>query len=66
MQSVENTSVVLGKYLTPQLYINYSIGLLVPINIFRVRYSLNKQWSLQAENSSLSTGLDLLYSIERK
>ena len=61
----QNTSLVLGKYLTPRLYINYSIGLLEPINTFRVRYTLSKRWVIQGQTSQYGRGADLFYSIER-
>jgi translocation and assembly module TamB len=65
-QVVENTALVLGKYFTPRLYVNYSIGLLQPINTFRARYSLTKHWVIQAQtNNSNGNGIDLFYSFER-
>ncbi len=63
---VSNTSVVLGKYLTPRLYISYSIGILQPINTFRARYQLSRRWVVQAETNTNGNGADLFYSIERK
>ena len=62
---IENTSLVLGKYLTPRLYINYSIGILQPINTFRIRYSLSRRWVVQGSNNVFGTGADVFYSIER-
>ena len=61
----ENTSLILGKALAPNLYINYSVGLLRPINILTIKLLLNSQWSLQSESSSIGNGLDLFYSIEK-
>ena len=61
----ENTSLILGKALSPNLYVNYSIGLLRPINILTVKLMLNSSWSIQSETSSLGNGLDLFYSIEK-
>jgi translocation and assembly module TamB len=58
------TAFVLGKYLTPKIYISYSMGILEPVNIFRLRYLLGRYWSIQSENSSLGNGADLLFSIE--
>jgi len=39
----QNTSLVLGKYLSPKLYVQYSIGLIEPINTIRLNYSLSKK-----------------------
>ena len=59
-----NTAFALGRFLTPKLYINYSIGLLEPINIFRAKYYMGKYWSIQSESSPLGNGADLFYTIE--
>jgi translocation and assembly module TamB len=60
----ENTSLVLGKMLSPKLFIRYSIGLILPINTLSASYSFDKNWSLQTESNSLGNGVDLLYSWE--
>ena len=60
----QDTSLVIGTYLSPRLYINYGIGLLEPVNTFRLRYKLNKHWQFQSE-SGLHSGADILYTIER-
>lgn len=60
----QNTSFVLGKYLTPKLYASYSVGLIVPINIFTLRYFLSKHWLLQTDASSIDNGSDIFYTIQ--
>ncbi|MCK4870333.1 MAG: translocation/assembly module TamB domain-containing protein [Gammaproteobacteria bacterium] len=60
------TSFVLGRYLSPSLYVSYSVGIVNAVNIFRVRYRLSKRWFLQTEASSEGTGVDVLYTIDRK
>jgi len=60
-----NTAFALGRYLTPKIYVGYSIGFLDPVNTFRVRYHMGRYWSIQTESSSLGSGADLLYTIER-
>jgi len=63
--SQTQTSLVLGKALTPRLRVRYSIGLLDPINIFTLRFQLTNHLLLQAETSSVGqSGGDLLYQIE--
>ncbi|MCL5261385.1 MAG: translocation/assembly module TamB domain-containing protein [Gammaproteobacteria bacterium] len=59
------TSFVLGRFLTPKIYLSYSMGLLDPVNIFRVKYLFSRHLSIQSETSSLGNGADLLFSIER-
>lgn len=60
-----NTSLVLGKALSPRLYINYSIGLLEPVNILQINYLLTKYFSLQSANSTTANSMDLLFKIEK-
>ncbi|MFL6192737.1 MAG: translocation/assembly module TamB domain-containing protein, partial [Thermoanaerobaculia bacterium] len=62
--SLDQASLVVGKYLSPRLYVTYGIGLFEPINTFRVRYLLSDKWTLQAE-SGAETGADALYTVER-
>lgn len=60
----QDAALVLGRQLSPRLYVNYSIGLFEQVNIFRIRYKLSARWALQAESGPYS-GADLLYTIER-
>ncbi|HET9225269.1 MAG TPA: translocation/assembly module TamB domain-containing protein, partial [Thermoanaerobaculia bacterium] len=62
--SLDQASLVVGKYLSPKLYVAYGIGLFEPINTFRVRYLLSDKWTLQAESGE-GTSADALYTIER-
>ncbi|MBL4647468.1 MAG: translocation/assembly module TamB domain-containing protein [Gammaproteobacteria bacterium] len=59
-----NTSVVLGKMLSPKLFIGYSIGLIEPINTIHVRYKISKNWQLRSKSNSLGNGIDLFYTFE--
>ncbi|HWM89135.1 MAG TPA: translocation/assembly module TamB domain-containing protein [Thermoanaerobaculia bacterium] len=62
--SLEQASLVVGKYLSPRLYVTYGIGLFEPINTFRIRYLLSDKWTLQAESGE-GTSADALYVVER-
>ena len=62
--NLEQTALSVGKYLSPRLYVNYSVGLLQPINTLRVRYQMSRRWAVQTE-SGIESGADLLYSLER-
>jgi translocation and assembly module TamB len=55
---------VLGKYLSPNLYVSYGIGLYEAINTVRVRYQLNKNLSVRSE-SGVAQSIDLFWSAER-
>ncbi len=66
-QTIQHTALVLGKYLSPKLYIGYSFDVLDHTNSVQLRYWLNTNWSIQTESRGPdSSGVDLLYSIERK
>lgn len=63
--SGEDTSFYIGKYLTPDLYIKYGVGLGDTVNTFLVRYRLATRWLLESTTSSEASGGDLIYSFER-
>lgn len=60
---IEESALVLGKYLSPRLYISYGVGLFENINVFRIRYNLTKHLTLETETGTQS-GADLHYTIE--
>jgi len=57
------TSLHIGKYINPQLYLNYSIGISNAVNIFQLRYKINSKWILESESGE-DTSTDLLYTYE--
>lgn len=57
-------SLMVGRYLSPKLFVAYSVGLFEQINLLRLRYQLNSRWTVQTETGTHS-GADLLYTIER-
>jgi len=62
----QNTSVIIGKNLSPRLSVSYSLGLLDPISILQINYLLTRHFSLQSTNSNFSNGIDLLYKVETR
>lgn len=67
VESSENgdqASLVVGRYLSPRLYVSYGVGLIESINTFALRYQLSSKWQLQAESGE-AQGADLVYTIER-
>lgn len=54
----------LGKYLTPDLYVGYGVGLLDNANIFIMRYRLTRNLAFESNTSAAGTGADITYSIE--
>ena len=57
-------SLVMGRYLSPKLYISYGVGLIEAINTLNVRYNISDKWQLKGE-SGAQQGADLLYTLER-
>ncbi|HXW10424.1 MAG TPA: translocation/assembly module TamB domain-containing protein [Steroidobacteraceae bacterium] len=60
----DDTSVVLGKALSPKLFVSYGISIAEAINTIKLRYTLNERWSVKAE-SGLEQSADFEYRIER-
>ena len=58
------TSVVLGRYLNPRLYVSYGISLTEQLNTFKARYTLGDHWTLRAEVGQ-AEGADLVYTIAK-
>ncbi|HUO82887.1 MAG TPA: translocation/assembly module TamB domain-containing protein [Gammaproteobacteria bacterium] len=61
----EQAALVVGKYLSPRLYVSYGVGLLEPVSTLRLEYTLSSRWRLVTKSSTLQSGGDLLYTIER-
>ncbi len=61
----QNTSLIVGKNLSPKLNISYSLGLLNQISILEINYLLSKNFSLQTTSSNFANGLDLIYKLEK-
>lgn len=61
----EQAALMVGKWLTPRLYVNYGVGLFEPVSTLRLRYTLTPLWRIQTESTGAHSGGDLLFSIER-
>jgi autotransporter translocation and assembly factor TamB len=61
----QNTSLIVGKNLSPRLNVSYSLGLLDQISILEINYILNQNFSLRTARSDFANGLDLLYKFEK-
>ena len=57
-------SLVLGKFLSPRLYVSYGISLSDAINTFKLRYTIGDRWVIRGE-SGLESSADIEYTIER-
>ncbi len=54
---------VMGKYLSPKLYVGYGVGLYQPISTFRIRYLLTSKWSIESVTGD-ERATDILYRFE--
>jgi translocation and assembly module TamB len=59
-----DTSLVLGRYLSPRLYVSYGISLAEAINTIKTRYTIGDHWTIKTE-AGTSRSADLVYTIER-
>ncbi len=55
---------VLGKYLSPRLYVSYGISLVDEINTLKLRYTIGDRWVISAE-SGRESATDIEYRIEK-
>jgi len=60
----DGSSLLLGRYLSPRLYLSYSVGLINAINTIHLRYDLTQRLQLIGESGD-THGADLLYTIKR-
>ncbi len=63
-EGFERSQLLIGKYLSPKLYIGYGVGLFDAAMVLRIRYQLAEQLFLETETGEQS-GVDLLYHLER-
>lgn len=65
-EQTEDTALVLGRALSPRLYVRYIQGLMEDNNAIQFRYKLGEKWTLETESGTRTgAGADLLYSLER-
>ena len=55
-----NASLVLGKFLSPRLYVSYGISLTQAINTFKLRYTIGDRWVLAGEAEEVASADPLL------
>ncbi len=63
-ESLEETSLVLGKQLTPQLFIRYALGVMGDEGRVELEYKITDNISVEGE-SGAAHGADVLYRLER-
>jgi len=60
----QQNAFVVGRYLTPKIYLRYSRDTMNRANVFEARYLLSRHWMLQTNASTQGNGADILYTIE--
>jgi translocation and assembly module TamB len=58
------TSLVLGKYLSPRLYLSYGISLAEAINTLKLRYTIGDRWTIKTE-AGRTRSADIVYTIQK-
>ena len=69
------TSLVLGKYLSPRVYVSYGVGLTEQLSAINLRYTLGNHWTLRLQAGQGKTlgmsksgtigGLDLVFTVTK-
>ncbi len=59
-----DTSLVLGRYLSPRLYVSYGVSLVESINTIKAHYTIGDHWAIRTE-AGTNQSADLVYTIER-
>jgi len=57
-------SLVMGRYLSPRLYVSYGVGLIETINTLSLRYQISDKWQIKTESGEYQ-GADIIYTIKR-
>lgn len=61
-ETLQQSALLLGKYLTPDLYVRYATGLFERSNTLTLNYRMSQHVSVEA-TSGTAQGIDLLYQI---
>ncbi len=61
---INNSVLTIGKYLTPDIFVRYGIGLFDSQSKVAVDYTLSERVKLQAESGEYQS-VDIIYSVER-
>jgi translocation and assembly module TamB len=64
-ESAETASFVIGRYLSPSLYVSYGVGLFDSVSTLQMRYRITERWRVETESSDRESGGDIIWSVER-
>ncbi|MBP6514657.1 MAG: translocation/assembly module TamB domain-containing protein [Steroidobacteraceae bacterium] len=60
----DESSLVIGKFLSPRLYVSYGISLAEQINTLKMRYTIGDRWLIKLEAGDAQS-LDIEFNIDR-
>jgi translocation and assembly module TamB len=63
-QTTKDTSLLLGKYLSPDFYVGYAIGIGNAVDTLQIQYKLTEQWVLKTQSGEQQKA-EILFTIER-
>ena len=61
----ESNNFVIGKKVSDKIYLRYVTGMQDDSSSLLIKYLLSKNWTLQVNSSPSSSGMDIIYSIDR-
>jgi translocation and assembly module TamB len=64
-QDITESELVVGKYLSSRLYLEYVTKLFTDAEVFSLRYEFSDKLHLEAESGAASQALDLIYQFEK-
>lgn len=59
------SALVLGKYLSPRLYLSYGLGLFDTRNQLKLKYQIGRDWAFEAASDGIDSGGDIFYEREK-
>jgi translocation and assembly module TamB len=62
---LDQSALMMGKYLSTRLYVRYSMGLFERASSLLLRYTLSRSLSLETQTSGEAQSIDLIYRRER-
>jgi len=63
--TTQQAQLVLGKYLSPKLYVRYAVGIGEAVDTLQIQYKLTDKLILRTETAESQTGTDIIYTIEK-
>ena len=64
-QDLQNdTSLVLGRYLSPRLYVSYGVSLAEALYTIKLNYTIGDKWTLRTE-AGKERSADIVYTLQR-